>query len=93
MDLDDQLREYFGTANLAEIQPPALAAGVERMQVDLGLAKDRGQRFALWAVLYMLGAAPDLDVAFKDERDRDAARTFMDMTDQLATGEVPNDSR
>ena len=56
------------------------------MRVDFGLAKDRGQRFALWAVLHMLGAAPDLDVAFKDERDRDAARNFMDMTDQLTMG-------
>jgi len=27
----------------------------------------------------MLGAAPDLDVAFKDEADRDAARNFMDL--------------
>jgi hypothetical protein len=26
----------------------------------------------------MLGAAPDLDVAFKDEADREAARNFMD---------------
>jgi hypothetical protein len=30
----------------------------------------------------MLGSAPDLDVAFKDARDRDAARTFMDLLDQ-----------
>jgi hypothetical protein len=30
--------------------------------VDLGLEKDRDRRFALWAVLYMLGEAPDLDV-------------------------------
>ena len=87
MDLDDQLREYFGTANLAEIPAPALAAGVERMQVDLGLEKERGRRFALWAVLYMLGGAPDLDVAFKDEKDRDAARNFMDMTDSLSSHE------
>jgi hypothetical protein len=84
MDLDDQLREYFGTANLAEIPPQALAAGMERMRVDLGLERDRGRRFALWTVLYMLGDAPDLDVAFPDERDRDAARTFMDMTDRVA---------
>jgi hypothetical protein len=91
MDLDDQLREYFGTANLTEIPPPALAAGVERMQVDLGLERESGRRFALWAVLHMLGAAPDLDVAFKDEKDRDAARNFMDMTDQLATGGEQDD--
>jgi hypothetical protein len=33
----------------------------------------------LWALLHMLGAAPDLDVAFKDEQDREAARNFMDL--------------
>jgi hypothetical protein len=27
----------------------------------------------------MLGQAPDLDVAFEDEADRDAARKLMDM--------------
>lgn len=81
MNLDDQLREYFGTADLAAIPPQGLAAGIERMQVDLGLEKDRGRRFALWALLHMLGAAPDLDVAFKDSADRDAARAFMDLSD------------
>jgi hypothetical protein len=82
MNLDDQLREYFGTADPAQIPPQALAAGIERMQVDLGLEKDRGRRFALWALLHMLGAAPDLDIAFKDEADREAARSFMDLADQ-----------
>ena len=79
MDLDDQLRRYFGTSDLPAITPPALEAGIERMRVDLGLEKDRGNRFALWALLHMLGAAPDLDVAFKDEREREAARDFMDL--------------
>jgi hypothetical protein len=81
MNLDDQLRHYFGTADLAAVPPQALAAGIERMQVDLGLARDRARRFALWVLLHTLGAAPDLDVAFKDEADRDAARTFMDVSD------------
>jgi hypothetical protein len=52
------------------------------MTVDFGLETDRGRRFALWAVMYMLGAAPDLDVAFKDENDRNAARDFMDLIDR-----------
>ena len=82
MDLDDQLRRYFGTADLAAVPAPALAAGVERMKVDLGLEQDRGRRFALWALLQMLGEAPDLDVAFADPRDRDAARDFMDLADR-----------
>ena len=85
MDFDDQLRRYFGTTDLASLKPDALDAGVERMQVDLGLEKDRSRRFALWALLHMLGAAPDLDVAFKDDADRDAARTFMELAEQTDT--------
>jgi hypothetical protein len=34
----------------------------------------------------MLGEAPDLDVAFKDPADRDAARNFMDLMDKSASG-------
>jgi hypothetical protein len=79
MDFDDQLRRYFGTADLAAVVPPALDSGIERMKVDLGLETDRGNRFALWALLHMLGSAPDLDVVFPDERDREAARNFMDL--------------
>ena len=79
MDLDDQLRAYFGTADLAAIAPGAYRAGIERMQVDFGLETDQGRRFALWAMLHMLGAAPDLDVAFKTESERNLARDFMDM--------------
>jgi hypothetical protein len=79
MDLDDQLRRYFGTADLASVTPAALEAGLERMRVDLGLEKDRSRRFALWTLMHMLGDAPDLDVAFKDEADREAARNFMDL--------------
>jgi hypothetical protein len=79
MDLDDLLRRYFGTSDIAELPPAVLAAGVEHALVDLGLERDPGKRFALWALLYLLGSAPDLDVAFKDEADREAARNFMDL--------------
>ncbi len=79
MDFDDQIRRYFGTDDVAAVPSQALAAGIERMQVDLGLEKDKDRRFALWALLYMLGSAPDLDVAFEDEADRNAARNFMDL--------------
>lgn len=81
MHFDDQLSRYFGTIDLSAIGKDALQAGVERMQVDLGLERDRGRRFALWALLHMLDAAPDLDVAFPDPADRDAARNFMDLAD------------
>jgi hypothetical protein len=82
MDLNDQLRRYFGTADLAALPAEALAAGIERMQVEFGLERDRGRRFALWALMHMLGAAPDLDVAFKNAEDREAARDFMDLAER-----------
>lgn len=82
MNFDDQLRRYFGTDDPAAISAAAVDAGVERMRVDLGLETDRAKRFVLWALLQMLGAAPDLDVAFKDEWDREAARNLMDLTDR-----------
>lgn len=79
MDLDDQLRRYFGTDDPHAIPPSALSAGLDRMAVDLGMETDRGRRFALWSLMYMLGAAPDLDITFSDPGDREAARDFMDM--------------
>ena len=88
MQFDDLLSRYFGTTTIDDLEPAALSAGVERMQVDLGLSKDRAQRFALWSVLYLLGAAPDLDVAFADAEDRDAARNFMDL---LAASAAPDE--
>lgn len=83
MDLDDQMRRYFGTADLAAVPPPALAAGIEHMQVDLGLETERPRRFALWTLLFMLDAAPDLDVAFADPADRDAARSLMALSERM----------
>ena len=82
MNLDDQIHRYFGTSDLASVSPEALHAGIEHMKVGLGLTKDRGERFALWALLYTLGSAPDLDVAFKDEQDREAARDFMELAER-----------
>ena len=82
MDFDDLLQRYFGTSDLAEASPAVRAAGVDRLRVDFGLEMDRGRKFALWALLYLLGQAPDLDVAFKDEADRQAARNLMDMLER-----------
>jgi hypothetical protein len=79
MGLDDQIHRYFGTSELASVPAPALQAGIERMIVDLGLTSDPRERFALWALLHLLGSAPDLDVAFDSEADREAARNFMDI--------------
>ncbi|MDZ3833253.1 MAG: hypothetical protein U0S50_15760 [Sphingopyxis sp.] len=82
MNFDDQLRRYFGTADLADLHPEALNAGIEHMRVDLGLESNGERRFALWALLHTLGAAPDLDVVFNDPADRDVARDLMDLLDR-----------
>ena len=84
MDLDDLLQRYFGAADLAAVSPAVQEAGIDRLRVDLGLEKERDRRFALWSLLWVLGHAPDLDVAFKDEADREAARNLMDL---LAAGD------
>ena len=83
MDFDDQLQRYFGTADLSAVQPEAMDAGIEHMRVDFGLEMDRGRRFALWSVLYMLGTPLDLESAFEDPADRDSARDFMDLMDRV----------
>lgn len=82
MEFDDQMRRFFGTDDLGAISPAALTSGIERIQVELGLESDKGRKCGMWSLHYMLGSAPELDVAFKDESDRDAARTFMDLLDQ-----------
>ncbi|NML08570.1 hypothetical protein HHL08_00160 [Sphingobium sp. AR-3-1] len=82
MHFDDQLQRYFGTTEIDSLPPSAVEAGIERMRVDLGLEQDRGRRFALWSLLFLLGDAPDLDVAFKEAADRDAARNFMELTEK-----------
>ncbi|WP_057883282.1 hypothetical protein [Tsuneonella troitsensis] len=88
MDLDDLLRRYFSSTDLAATSPDVLASGLERCKVDLGLEKDCGKRFALWALLYMLGSAPDLEAAFKNADNREAARNFMDLL-AASEGEGP----
>lgn len=82
MELDALLVRYFGTDDLGSVSQPMLAGGLERLRVDFGMEQDRGRRFGLWALMQMLGVAPDLDVAFRNEADRDAARTLMDIADR-----------
>lgn len=77
--MQDLLLRYFGTTDLADVDPAALPAGIDRMLVDFGLERDRGRRFGLWTLLYMFDAAPDLDIAFKEPADREAARNMMDL--------------
>jgi hypothetical protein len=87
MEFDDQMRRFFGTDNLGAVSPEGLAGGIEHMRVEFGLETDKGRRFAMWSLLYILGSAPDLDVAFDDPADREAARTFMGLLDKANAGE------
>ena len=79
MDMENLLQRYFGATDLGQVQVDAIPMATERMLVDLGLEKDRAKRFALWSLLHILDAATELDAAFDDEGDREAAHKFMDM--------------
>lgn len=81
MDFDNLLVLFFGTSDMATLTEEQILAGVERMRTEFGVEADSDRRFALWCLLYMLGAAPDVD-AFADQADRDAAYDFMDMADE-----------
>ena len=82
MDFDALLVQFFGTDDISTLGQDALVAGIDRLRLQFGLEKDSGRRFGLWALMYMLSIAPDVDASFKDPADRDAAREFMDMADQ-----------
>lgn len=86
MDFQDLLTRYFGAADLDAVSPKMVEIGQERLRVDFGLESDPARRFGLWTLMYMLGDAPDLDVAFEDLEERDAARNFMDLLDRAAEG-------
>ncbi len=78
---------YFGQSEIDALSPNALDAGTETHAGRPGPWKRTGVvDLALWTLLYMLGNAPDLDIAFKEEADRDAARDFMDMVDRMSNG-------
>lgn len=89
MDMQDLLQRYFGTPDLASVDPGSIPAGIDRMTVDFGLERDRGRRFALWTLLHMLDAAPALDVAFEDPADQEAARNMMDMLAAATSDHTP----
>ena len=82
MDFDHLLVRFFGTPDIDTLDPDRLVAGVDLLRVQFGMERDGGRRFALWCLMYMLGIAPDLDDAFKDEDDKEATRDFMEMADR-----------
>lgn len=85
MELQDLLLRYFGSTELDALDPAAIPAALERMHVDFGLEKDPGHKFALWTLMLMLGDAPDIDTAFKDPAEREAARRFLELTEKFET--------
>ena len=82
MTFDQLIVHIFGTEEIGDLPPEQLQDGIDRLLVQFGLERDGGRRFAMWCLAYMLGVAPDLDVAFADPADRDAARDFMDSVDR-----------
>lgn len=87
MDFDLLLVRFCGTADIDTLDPARLTEGFNLIQVQFGIERDEGRRFALWCLMYMLGIAPDLDVAFEHEEEREAARDFMDMADREIDGD------
>jgi hypothetical protein len=84
MDFDALLTHYFGGADLGAVEPAAFERGVERLGTDFAVEQEPGRRFALWAMLHALGAAPDPDAAFKDPALRQAARDYAWEADKAA---------
>lgn len=84
LTFEDQLERYFGTRDPSGIAPHAVASAMERMAVDLGLATDAGERFAIWCMLFMFGNAPDIDETFAERAERDLARQFIEMSEAAA---------
>ena len=82
MDFDDQLRRYFGTADLA-IAAPRGARRRDRADAGRSRAGEGPQpplRFVGADAHARRRARPR--VAFKDAEDREAARNFMDLAAQ-----------
>jgi hypothetical protein len=84
MDLDQLLQHYFGASDFAALDEAELDRARERIAIDFGTARDPGRRFALWAVLHAIGAAPDPATAFKDPAERKAAEDYAWTAERLA---------
>lgn len=89
MNLDALLHHYLGTQDAAAADPAAIDAAAERIAIDFGVERDPGRRFALWALMHVLGRAPDPDTAFKAPREREAARDFARMMARAETTDDP----
>ena len=76
MNLDALLHHYLGTDDPAEASQENSDAAAEQITIDFAIERDPGRRFALWALLHVLGRAPDAEIAFKGSAERAAAHDF-----------------
>lgn len=84
MDLDGLLIHYFGTAELAGLDEPALADGSAALLLDFGLEREPGRKFALWALLDAIGRAPFPADAFPDHPElKRAAEDYLSASERL----------
>lgn len=88
MDLDALLHHYLGDRDPATADAATLAAATDRIGIDLGVERDPGRRFALWALMAVLGRAPDPATAFEAAGERRAAQDFARL---LRRGEAAAD--
>jgi hypothetical protein len=93
MDFDQLLTRFFGTDDLSTLTPQQVSAGMDRLRLQFGLERDSEERFGLWCLQYMLGAAPEVEDAFTDEEDRAAAYEFIEMADAEMDDDEDEDER
>jgi hypothetical protein len=82
LEFDQLLVRFFGSEDITTLDTDQLVHGVERLRLQFGLERDRGRRFALWCLMFMLGVAPSVSDAFEDADDREAARDFMETVER-----------
>jgi hypothetical protein len=83
MDLDELLQHYFGASDFSGLDEQAIRQAVERIAIDFAKEREPGRRFALWALLHALGAAPDPAAAFEDPAERKAAEDYAWAADRI----------
>lgn len=67
MDLDTLILHFFGTDDLAALTEAEYDLGIERLKIGFGVEHEPSRKFALWALLEALGAAPLPAEAFAKE--------------------------
>lgn len=73
MDLDGLIRHFFETDDPASLSAAEFERGIERLGIAFGVEREPSRKFALWALLETLGAAPLPAEAFAKEPQLKAA--------------------